>query len=311
MYKIPIVFCFDNNFATPASVAILSLVKRSSGPYSIYCIVDKDVTEAIRHSIAKIVTSGSEITFIDALSTHNGAYSHRGITTASYYRLQIPKLLPNLNKVIYCDVDVLFNAPLIDLFNIDLDGFLLGAVKNLYMHQTFDNKMKTISYWPKYFGDSKELYFNAGVLLMNLKEIRSSSVEQQWAKMATKDWEFHDQDILNYSCKNKIRYLPPKYNASYPIRAKGASKWTLFSQKELHEDAVIYHFTASKPWNSKHISQADVWWTFLFNEDKKLYTQFYDSYIGAQTFKIKINRYIRRCFQIANRLTKGNYTKRK
>lgn len=41
-------------------------------------------------------------------NTFDASYEIRGITTPAYYRLLIPELIPEYDKIIYSDVDVIF-----------------------------------------------------------------------------------------------------------------------------------------------------------------------------------------------------------
>ena len=263
--RVPIVFCFDNNFARYAYVTIrsLSYFAKSETRYSVYCIINKDLDESNIKLIKSLVNKNLKIKLINALNTFESAHQHRGITESSYYRLMLHDLLPNEDKVIYLDVDVLINNDLSELYNNNLDGFIIGAVKNLFIYQVFEKHLKEIAYWKEKYENFKSYYINAGVLLLNLKEIRATKIFKEWITLSNENWEYHDQDILNMSCFGRIYYLPPKYNATYAIRAKGSSNWGLFSNEELSEEPVIYHFTASKPWNAKYMKQSRVWWNFV------------------------------------------------
>ena len=153
----------------------------------------------------------------------------------------------------------------------------------------FEKNLINIPYWKEKFQDAKYTYFNAGVLLMNLDQIRITEIWKEWIELAKQKWEYHDQDILNITCLDKILYLSPRYNATYPIRAKGADQWDLFRKDDLAEKPVIYHFTASKPWDAKYMDQSKVWWNFVRNHtDEFLY--FLDQYKKKDTINKKINR---------------------
>ena len=56
------------------------------------------------------------------LSTNN---AH--ISVETYYRFLIQKVLPFYDKVLYLDSDIIINGDIAKLYNIDLQGKLLGA----------------------------------------------------------------------------------------------------------------------------------------------------------------------------------------
>jgi lipopolysaccharide biosynthesis glycosyltransferase len=290
--NLPIVFCFDNNFATHAYITISSLAfyAKQQTKYIVYCVVKKDLTDENKKHIASLSNKNFDIRFIQAKNTFENAHQHRGITESSYYRLMLHDLLPYENKIIYLDVDVLINEDLTELYSTCLEENLIGGVKNLYIHQVFEKHVTDIDYWEERFKNSKYTYINAGVLLMNLEKIRITMVWKEWIELAKHKWEYHDQDILNMTCVNRILYLPPKYNQTYPIRAKGADLWDLFSSEELLEKPVIYHFTAVKPWDSKYMNQSKVWWDFVKNNTKE-YNYYLKRYNKIDTINKKIKRF--------------------
>ncbi|UJF29146.1 glycosyltransferase family 8 protein [Kaistella sp. 97-N-M2] len=289
--SIPIVFCFDNNFALPAFISIssLSYYAKEQTHYIVYCVVNKDLTDANKAHIQSLSNKNLTINFVEAKSTFQNAHQHRGITESTYYRLMLHDLLPQENKILYLDVDVLINDDLSELYNINLDGYIIGGVRNLYIHQVFEEHLVEIPYWKEHFSNAKYTYINAGVLLINLEKIRLTKIWEKWLELAKYKWEYHDQDILNMSCKNKILFLSPKFNATYAVRAKGADQWDLFSKYELSEKPVIYHFTAKKPWDSKYMDQSTVWWNFVKNNTTQ-YSYFYKRYNKEDVIRKKLNR---------------------
>ena len=82
----------------------------------------------------------------------------------TYNRFLIPKLKPQLKKVLYMDVDIIVLGDIQELYNEDLEGYALGAVWE-----------QTRKY---YNSDTKELmelsenykYFNAGILVIDVQK---------------------------------------------------------------------------------------------------------------------------------------------
>ena len=59
-----------------------------------------------------------------------------------------------------------------------------------------------------------ENYINAGILVMNLKELRNFDFENKFIDLLSKI-KFsvaQDQDYINVICKNRIKYLPKIWN---------------------------------------------------------------------------------------------------
>ena len=103
-------------------------------------------------------------------------------------------------KVIYLDTDTVVNGDLKELFKIDISNYELAAVKDLY-NWLNPNRWKV------------KKYFNSGVLLLNMKEIRKTKLFKKSRELvANKKMISPDQDALNFLVKKKLM-LPEKFNA--------------------------------------------------------------------------------------------------
>ena len=173
------------------------------------------------------------------------------ITFETYFRLFISDLFPQYDKVIYLDADILVLDDLQSLYNNDIDDYYIGAVcdKTIEKIRTqtdyIENHPEHITY-NQYFNEKLNLknykYFNAGVLLFNLKKIRECNITE-------KLWDFvvrinpliyQDQDVLNALMKGKVKYIENKYNYNY----------NYFQENNKEELPVIIHYVGPyKPWN--------------------------------------------------------------
>jgi lipopolysaccharide biosynthesis glycosyltransferase len=244
-----------------AGVAIASLLSNSGGKcsYDIYCVLSKYVTFQEREELKFIVEKfdpASTIAFLNAGDDISGANT-KGAPIGTYYRLLLPTLLPDLDKIIYLDVDIVVCTDLIELNGIDMGGNLLAGVKDILNYKT------------KRTGMSKpEEYINAGILLINLKEIRTQDLYSTWIKLSkTETFKYYDQDILNITCQNRIVQLPLKFNF-YPgnknVGYKKAIKSRLHTKREFEEAMkfpVILHYIYIKPWD-KRTYLSHVWWEY-------------------------------------------------
>lgn len=124
-------------------------------------------------------------------------------------RLLLTQYLPDdLRTILYLDCDTIVNGSLTELESREFENkeYAFAAVPELYMPQ----KQK------KYLGlDTNDIYFNCGVLLINLDFWRKQNLQQvfieYYSEMQGK-LMYNDQDILNHCCKGKILPLSHKYN---------------------------------------------------------------------------------------------------
>ena len=119
------------------------------------------------------------------------------------------------DKILYLDVDILFNRDVHLLYDIDLDGYEYAAANDHY---------------GKYLINPR--YINAGVLLFNLAYMRKTGLlEKARELIKTKKLLFADQSAIIRSTTRK-KLLPQRFN----------------DQKFLHKHTVVRHFSKRLFW---------------------------------------------------------------
>jgi lipopolysaccharide biosynthesis glycosyltransferase len=240
-----------------AGVAITSLLSNSKGAcsYNIYCIAPKTVNLPSRKELIELVKNidlNSSIFFLEANTDFDDSYLggyHIGI----FYRMMLPKLLPNLNKIIYFDADTIFLDNIIEIDDIDLKGNYLGGVKDIASAKSYWTRLNDESL----FGD----YINSGFLILNLNLIRESGLYEKWMEISkVKKYNFADQDILNSTCKGRILHLPLRYNfmlwTENEYAAPIAERVYSYEEYEYASFApIMAHYCGmNKPWENININ---------------------------------------------------------
>ena len=158
--------------------------------------------------------------------------SMKRYTIGSLFRLLMPKVLSGLDKLIYLDADLLVHRDIKELWDIDISGYYLAAVK--------DAGYKEYAIIPDFIMEQEGLvdrYFNSGVLLMNLDKIREyGDLLELVVKFLDKypNSSMPDQDALNYYFNNMTLLLDDDWNVQ--VRNEKSCHGN-----SLRED-VIYHF---------------------------------------------------------------------
>lgn len=284
MNIIPIAFAFDNNLTMPAAVAFTSLLKNASSEtfYDIY-ILHSEKQRLDKVFLSKVAEEfhNCKINYVLVGDTFDSAFEIRGITIAAYYRLLIPKLIPQYDKIIYADVDIIFQSDLSTLYSIDLGSNYLAATKDLGLNLSEDGK-KHIQTLPKVTPGN---YLQSGFIMLNLALIRQDGLTDKLVEVATKKWKYQDQDTLNIVCHDRVLFLPPKYNMtdySFYYGIKEQAKWNeLYTKQEFKEGVTDgnLHFNGHKPWRKWSVN-FDIWWEYYRISpvfDEKFYFDFYYS----------------------------------
>lgn len=266
--SIPIVFSTDNNYVMPTGVTIFSLLEsaKSTTVYNIFVIINEDVTDENKNLLRKQVACFPKhtIEFINIGKIFEDSFKIRDISVATYSRLLIPWLLPQYDKIIFSDVDVIFRIDLSEVYNIDMAEKLVAGVighRLRYNH----NDVKYINS----IGLNVEDYIYAGFLVINSKLQREQDLINSYLDEAKKNYYFQDMDIINIVCKNRIIHLSPAYcitpgfydmliskdpsfrefyeNPNYLPQCQDISK-AIDNYKQGEE--CILHYAGNKPWNT-------------------------------------------------------------
>lgn len=195
-------------------------------------------------------------------------------SAAMYYRLKVPELLPNTEKAIYMDIDVIVLQDIEDLWNIDISHQPVAAVEDIGLHRNLDSIRKRLHL------PSDARYFNSGVLLMNLTQWRKENISAKLLEYLQQnpDLIYPDQDALNVLFHDKALYLHPKWNAYKGIfhysYKKNRPDFLTSPFIEAAKSPAIVHFTGSvKAWHyACGMPYADDYYVHLAKTPFKGYT---------------------------------------
>lgn len=303
MTKTPIVFSFNEGYVMPAGVCITSLLINAHKDtfYDIFILYSSErlfKSGIDKITVLKEIYSNCDFTFIDVKEAFKNAYETRKITVDAYYRLLIPEIITHYDRVIYSDVDVVFDKDLSNLLNVEFKDNLILA-----RHDSVPD--------PKYLEsvnlDHKK-YINSGFMLFNLKKIRLINNTNSLIKsLVKKNFRYQDQDIINICFINKIGFLENKFNYTF-----------LDNRNKIDIDNVsVFHYTGAKPWN-KIVPFGDVWWQYYRKSifyDENFYSQFtkrefhnFNEYLtlGKVVEKLKMSRLVMFIINLILRLKRNN-----
>lgn len=249
MNKFNVVFSADDQYVQHLISALCSMLENTKYAHLIIInILDGGIKEKNREFLTGLVHRyGAEVLYIKVNHDFLKDVVVNGhITEATYYRILIPSLFDeSVEKVIYLDCDLLVRDDIYKFWSIDIGSFALGAIRvneynrheNLGIPQSAD-------------------YFNAGVLLINLRKWRKEGISDKVFKFIgqypdrLKMW---DQDALNGVLHSDWYIIDYKWNLraqmfSLDYVTAGFDSNQIFNQAK--NNASIVHFTtASKPWH--------------------------------------------------------------
>lgn len=229
-----ILFCGNDKVFDGALTTILSILKRteSTEPFN-FIIFTMDVSELnpnftpmtdsqvlFLDKLTKEYNSNNSVKKIDVTDLYKKEFSgcpNEGCYCSPYtlIRLFADIVLPEYDKLLYLDIDLLFNKDISLLYDIDVEGYEYAAARDHY---------------GKFLVNPN--FVNAGVLLFNMKECKKTKLfdkSRNWIK--TKKLIFADESAIIRSTTKK-KMISQRFN----------------DQKFLYKNTVIRHFSKRLFW---------------------------------------------------------------
>lgn len=263
----------------PACVCLTSLLLNAAEDtfYDIY-VISSSSTPLNVDPLNSVVGQfkNCSITYRHIGDVFEQGFEIRGITTPAYYRLMIPSLIPEYDKILYSDVDVIFREDLSKYYQIDINNSYFAGVDALC-----SNRPGLIKHVQKTMKLPVEKgFFYSGNLVINSKQILKDNLIPIFVEEAKKQYLYQDMDIINNICNGRIYKLPISFClTNYLIDAIHSGTGSI-PEDEANEalQRGIVHYNGMKPWQGLCYNQ-DIWWYYYrlsLVYDENFTYKFYD-----------------------------------
>ena len=289
---INVAICLDARMLDAAIVLAASIKAhaRPQRPVRLYALTDFQTADL--DDLARGMNDASfELVPLACTNVHGHFPIRDHITAGTYLRFLLPELLPDVDKIIYLDVDVVVHRDLEALYDTSLDGTALAAMPDWPMlagsltWPTFfipfkGEKLRFAAYVRKVLGlecDGTTNYFNCGVMIFDLAYWRAHDVAGRTVAYLTAHPELYymDQDALNYIVGARYVRLDQRWNAfancSFPaivnvlVRfTKAGRRWEALRTVWRRDPWVIHYAGANKPWTpgDARTPRDAIWWHY-------------------------------------------------
>lgn len=219
---IPIIMASDNRYVPYLSVTLASILAHTKKTKNYDIIILENNISKHNKEILLSQTNGLKNVSLRFYNLCNEIKQCKFnvvsyYSAAIYFRIFMPYIMPDYDKAIYLDCDLVLNKDIDILFDYPIENNLVGAVRDIGMilhYYTSGKEYIPKSYFTKYLSAIKPSnYFNSGVLVMNLKAFRNEIKLDDMIKIVNeKGLKFPDQDGLNIICANRVCFLPFNWN---------------------------------------------------------------------------------------------------
>lgn len=232
--KINVCLACDDNYARHAGVVIASILANANSEDELtFYVLDGGILDENKNRILELKSiKNCDINFIkideSMFEDYKKVKTHSYITLATYYRLKLPTLLPDVSRVIYFDCDFVINSSLKDLFNKNLGDLPLAGVRDINKRELRKNHN----------------YVNAGMLVMDLDNLKKQNIETQfleWTKEHIDTIKLGDQEIINEVLKDRILIVEDEWN----VQSSNFTNRSSYTNKP----RAIHFVAKKKPWH--------------------------------------------------------------
>ncbi|MBE7708051.1 MAG: glycosyltransferase family 8 protein [Cyanobacteria bacterium SIG27] len=201
---------------------------------------------------------------------------------ACYYRIITPEAMPDYKKVVFTDIDLIFNSDIQELYNLDIAQYAFAScieeIWEKYIDESISVQNVDIAEYSKTTLKLTDLkkYFNTGVAIINIEEFNKQNYCPKLKEIITKNnFLFQEQCALNVLLNSKTKVLPSEWNIeiskNYP---------EIYNKYNLKDMKIIHWLGPEKPWKYPDRPYAKLWWKYAkktpyFNHLKKYKKTFF------------------------------------
>ena len=229
-----VIMAFNTGFLLPALTAIYSLFINNNNIR--LHILYSELSDNAKTVISRLERAGNnnKVEYLGKLLERIKVATGRW-RQETFFRYYITEIMPQLDRVLWLDADILVRKSVEELYNIDFEGKSFAGVID---HTS--NPVERLGI---------DDYINAGILMINLKKLRETGkMNEFWNLVASPDYkgELPDQDALNIVFKDDIILIDVRFNA-FPLTSDNYADYLI-------KNAVIVHFISKhKPWNTDDV----------------------------------------------------------
>lgn len=258
--EVDVAFALDGNLKRELDVVVTSMIANSSRPLRLWILSrDHDESDFKRFALKfpEVTTNWLPCDHID-YGPIAGMLSH--ITVSTMDRLLLPDLLPELDKIVYHDIDALPLGDVSVLADFDLEGHPIAARSAVVRlvrsgFQTIHSSARRLKEDPSLANELlHRMYhrhafdfvaFNAGILVLDLAQMRDEDFGRNFIPFVER-FGLNDQVVLNCYAGARRAHLPHNWN-SFP------------TQENVVDPKIIHWAGHAKPWRPGYVKFKELW----------------------------------------------------
>jgi len=249
----------DEAFAMPMSVALFSVLQPlPPGSEPRIVALDAGVSGKSRERVHRVVDRASQTAQLEWVCPDTSAIDdvdHARSSKANLYLFLVPEILPDeCTRALYIDSDLVAERSVRSLWTKSFGDNAVLAVPE----RTVSCPSNGVAEWERLGFDADDLYFNSGVMLLNLEVWRQQNVHGRAIDyLLDPENRFcykSDQEALNAVLEGQWGPLDPRWNAIHllyePDHRAEIEEMMDTDLRFARDDPYLIHYTGDeKPWH--------------------------------------------------------------
>ena len=295
----------DDNYLQHCVAMLCSLFENNRNHHFCLHLLVNSLTQYGRNIISELgkrydnetIVHEIDESFVENLSMNSDLIFNGGkmYSIATYNRIFLPSLLPrSVDRILYLDCDVIVLDDVSELFNLNLDGYGVAAVKDASPYDSYHrNKMGL---------GLQHSAFCAGVMMINLAYWRENKCQEKLLEYSSRKWDkpyMQDQDALNYVFRGHWFVLPYKWGKTpLSIVPIDNAQMSFDRYEYAYRPSIIHYASHTKPWFNIWFEERKHYWHYLKISDyqnPKITRLLLKNRIKLSIFVFRylLNRYVR------------------
>lgn len=210
--NIDLCFAIDQQHTKPLWITLFSILENTECTLNVF-IFNNGLEEDIYISVIReqLCKRGGVLTLLDPIADHNTHLPEKTPHKTKVARLKFDLGIIDKPRILYLDTDLLVRGDIEKLFNLEMSGHILAAAPDIN-NKVFNKNLGLVN---------KHIYFNSGVLLVDLNLWRNSNISEKLHKTQKDNQEkfsYVDQDAFNVVFDGKYKQMNLRWNFPYNPR---------------------------------------------------------------------------------------------
>lgn len=237
-------------------------------------VMERNLREESKQSLLSMCGSSSNISlrFFNVKQYFVKSESSLKEVRERCHKLSAPEIFSYYEKIIYVEWNYIFQADVADLFDLNLDGKIIAACKDVNMNGFIGSKK---SVWKDYCSATLSLnniynFINTGLMLIDTKRFIEEDIAYKcYTFILHRTLRKDEQDSLNNVLQNKILFLPIEWGIPTLYRDKCTdSLYTMeydiqrAYRSHLRKPKGVHYVSPNNPWTTPNAPLAQIWWKY-------------------------------------------------